>query len=122
MSDRIRVQGIEFYGFHGWSDAEREVGHRYLVDLEIETDLSAAGKSDSLESTIDYARAIRIVQEIGAGSPVHLMEALADRIAESLLTAFAAADSVRVAVSKRLPPVKGIVASAGVEIMRRRAK
>jgi len=120
MADRIIVQGIEFYGFHGCSEAEREIGHRYEVDLEIEADLSEAGERDELGRTIDYGRAVEIVLKIGQGDSVQLMETLAHRIAVTLLEEFPPARSVRVGVRKRLPPVPGTVASAGVEISRSR--
>ena len=120
MSDRIHVQGIEFYGFHGVSAAERAIGHRYSVDIEIEIDLREAGRTDDLSRTIDYAQAVTLVLRIGQGPSIQLMEALAHRMAGALLEAFDVARTVRVAVSKRLPPVDAIAASAGVVIERTR--
>ena len=120
MADRVFVRGVEFYGFHGCSEAEREIGHRYVVDLDLEGDLREAGETDALDRTIDYARAVAIVLEIGQGPSVRLLETLAERIAQSLLETFAPVHAVRVAVSKRLPPVNAVAASAGVEIVRRR--
>jgi dihydroneopterin aldolase len=120
MSDRIWVRGIEFYGFHGVSAAEREIGHRYAVDLEIEVDCREAGRTDDLSQTLDYGQAVALILQIGQGASVHLMETLADRMAAGLLETFAAARTVRVRVSKRLPPVPAVAASAGVEIVRER--
>src|SRR5690349_15928688 len=120
MADRILIEGIEFYGFHGCSEAEREIGHRYEVDLEIETDLSGAGATDDLDRTVDYGGAVAIVLKIGEGASVKLMETLAHRIAAALLDEFPTTAGVCVRVRKRLPPVSGIVAAAGVEILRRR--
>jgi 7,8-dihydroneopterin aldolase/epimerase/oxygenase len=120
MADRIHIQGVEFYGFHGVSAAEREIGHRYIVDVEVETDLREGGRTDDLSATLDYGAVIALVLEIGQGEGVRLMETLAHRIAGAVLERFAAARSVRVAVSKRLPPVAAVVACAGVEIVRTR--
>src|ERR1700736_2844209 len=36
MADRIKLRGIQFYGYHGVPDAEQETGHRYEVDLVLE--------------------------------------------------------------------------------------
>jgi dihydroneopterin aldolase len=118
--DRILVRGIEFHGYHGVSDAEREIGHRYEVELEIEADLREAGRTDDLALTIDYGEAVALVLGIGEGPPVRLMETLAHRIAEALLERFANARGVRVAVFKRLPPVSTVASAAGVEIFRTR--
>jgi 7,8-dihydroneopterin aldolase/epimerase/oxygenase len=120
MADWIRVRGVEFYGFHGVSAAEREVGHRYVVDVDIELELQEAGLTDDLSRTLDYAQAIALILRIGQGASVFLMERLAQQIAEALLETFPPARSVRVAVSKRLPPVNAVALSAGVEITRTR--
>ena len=41
--DRIVVEGIEFHGFHGVPVAERQIGHRYRVDMRLELDLRPSG-------------------------------------------------------------------------------
>lgn len=115
--DRIIVEGIEFYGYHGVPDEEQVVGHRYAVDLEMGADLRRAGRSDSIRDTISYSRAARLAAEIGTGRRCRLLEALAEQIADAILEQFSPR-WVRVRVKKLLPPMKGIVASAAVEIVR----
>ena len=44
--DRIVLEGMVFYGYHGVSPAEQELGQRFVVDLEAHRDLRAAGLSD----------------------------------------------------------------------------
>ena len=48
MGDRILLTGMTFYGYHGVRTPEKELGQRFVVDLEMELDLSAAGLSDDL--------------------------------------------------------------------------
>jgi dihydroneopterin aldolase len=99
MADRIRVEGIEFHGFHGVPAAEREIGHRYRVDLEMELDLRAAGQTDDVSATVDYAAAARTIVEIGTGPSVQLVETLAERMARRLLKDFPRVDAVELAVA-----------------------
>jgi dihydroneopterin aldolase len=54
--DRVFVQGIQFYGYHGVAEEERRQGQRFLVDVELSMDLRPAGGSDELSASIDYAR------------------------------------------------------------------
>ncbi len=115
--DKIIVQGIQFYGYHGVPDEEQAVGHRYAVDLEIVSDLRAAGQSDSIHDTINYAAAIRLVTEIGTTNQFRLLEALAERIASAILERFSP-QQVRVRVKKMLPPTNAIVDFVAVEILR----
>ena len=42
--DRIVLEGMRFYGFHGVNPEERVLGQEYLVDLTVEMDLSRAGR------------------------------------------------------------------------------
>ena len=34
--DRIILDGMVFYGYHGVNQAERELGQRFVVDVELE--------------------------------------------------------------------------------------
>jgi 7,8-dihydroneopterin aldolase/epimerase/oxygenase len=116
--DRIYVDGIELHGYHGVSDEERTLGHRYRVDLALELDLRPAGASDDVTLTVDYAEAARVVLEIGTGSSVHLVETLAERMADALLSRFSVLDAVGVKVAKIHPPVAIPFRSCAVEIRR----
>jgi dihydroneopterin aldolase len=116
--DRILLEGMTFFGHHGVYEAERELGTHFTVDVELELDLAAAGRSDRLEDTLDYREPYRLVREVVEGEPVHLVEALAERAAQRLL-ALERVASVRVAVRKR-PPLAGGFRSIGVEVVRSR--
>jgi len=120
VSDRILLHGIEFYGYHGVSEQERIIGHRFSVDVELTIDLRSAGQSDQLECTIDYGEVCRRVVAVGSGEPVRLIEAVAERIANECLSLSDRAEAVRVRVRKLLPPVPSVVAAAEVEIYRTR--
>ena len=118
--DRIVLEGMRFYGFHGVNPEERVLGQEYLVDLTVEMDLRNAGRSDRLEDTISYAHIYRAVKDVMEGEPRNLLEAAAQSIADRVLSEFPV-DSVTVRVKKPHPPIRGsIIESATVEIYRRR--
>ena len=116
-SDRVFVQGIQFYGYHGVADEERRQGQRFLLDVELGLDLRPAAGSDELSASIDYAEVLRLVRQIGEKEQYHLLEALAERVAAVLLERFPVA-SVRVRASKPAPPLPGAFEAVGVEISR----
>ena len=116
--DKIILKGIQFHGYHGVAEAERQLGQKYEIDLELMTDLSAAGKTDDLAHTIDYAQVIQRVIEIGTQQPFQLFEALAETIAESILAQFQI-EEVRITVKKLSPPIEPTLTYAGVEIHRK---
>src|SRR5438552_3684465 len=82
--DRILMEGMAFFGRHGVFPAERELGARFTIDVELFGDLAPAAGSDRLELTIDYAKAYELVKKVVEGEPCHLLEAVAQRIAERL--------------------------------------
>ena len=120
MTDRIVLEGMRFFGFHGNNPEERELGQPFVVDLELETDLSIAGASDDLGDTINYAEVYRAVKRVMEGPSRNLLEGVAQDIAEAVLGGFAV-DAVRVRVRKTQPPIRDArLESAGVEIYRSR--
>lgn len=118
--DRIRIEGIEFHGFHGVPAEERVLGHRYTTDVELELDLRAAGLSDDFHLTVDYAHAARLVLEVGTGPSVQLVETLAERMAARLLEAFPSVGAVSLSVAKIHPPVALPIGRCVIVIRRER--
>ena len=117
--DKIILKGIQFHGYHGVAEAERQLGQKYEIDLELMTDLSAAGKTDDLTRTIDYVQVVQLVIEIGTQGSFQLFEALAETIADAILAKFQI-EEIRIVVKKLTPPIEPSLTYAGVEIHRKR--
>ena len=117
-ADRIILEGMQFYGYHGGSPEERSLGQPFQVDLEAELDLRLAGKSDNRDDTVSYTHLYRVVKEVMEQEPSNLLEALAEEIARRMLDSFPL-EAVRVRVKKTKPPIKGaVISGAAVEIYR----
>jgi 7,8-dihydroneopterin aldolase/epimerase/oxygenase len=116
--DRIRLEGMVFSGRHGVSDAERSRSQLFTVDVEAEAELDRAGETDRIEDTVDYRALHSIAREVITGEPAHLIEALANRIAERSLE-IPGVKSISVRVAKRPPRLQPLDAAA-VEIKRTR--
>lgn len=116
---KILLQDIEFYAYHGVLPEEQIIGGKYLVNLELETDLSVAAVNDELSSTIDYASVFEVVKKEMAVSS-KLIENVAGRIAKELLNEFETLETVQVKVTKINPPVHGQVKSVAVILEERR--
>jgi dihydroneopterin aldolase len=118
--DRIVLEGMQFYGFHGVNPEEQALGQSYLVDLAVELDLTPAGRSDRLDDTVSYTHLYRAVQSVMEGESRNLLETAAQAIADQVLAQFPV-DAVSVSVKKPRPPVRGsVIEHAMVEIYRRR--
>lgn len=119
-ADRLMLQNMIFYGYHGVFAAEKELGQRLEVDVELQLDLRAAGVNDDLEATINYVEVYTVVKEIVEERAFNLMEAVAEEIADTLLGAYSLLE-VCVRIRKPQPPVGGTMDCFVVEI-RRQAK
>ncbi len=114
--DRIVLQGMSFSGRHGVGLAEREHAQRFKVDIEVEVDLSEAGRADLLADTIDYRQMRAIAKDTIEGESVKLIETLATRIAKAVL-AMPKVRAVMVRVAKR-PASMSPIEAAAVHISR----
>src|SRR5216684_2646386 len=119
QTDRIELRGMLFFGRHGVRPAERENAQEFKVDIEVEADLSEAGRTDRLEDTIDYTQVRAIARETIEGESVKLLETLAARIADRTL-AVPRVKAVTVRVAKR-PASLAPIEAAAVHISRTRA-
>jgi dihydroneopterin aldolase len=116
-SDTLWIEDIRFYGHHGVTEAQQEVGAWFSVDVELALDLTPAALSDDVEATVDYAMVTQRVVQVGTEHRVRLLERLAGLVSEALLREFAVRE-VTVRVRKLTAPIDGIAATPGVQMKR----
>ena len=118
MSDVILLEGIQVPAALGVTVAERRMRRPVALDLEVESDLRAAGRSDRIGQTVHYKRVFEVVEDVAANQEHKLVEALGERIARAVLSKF---DVDAVTVTVRKPkPIAGVLDHAGVRIRRTR--
>ena len=115
--DTIFIEEIEFYGYHGSSDEEQAVGHRYSVDVELRCDTSRPGRTDDLGDTVNYVSVAQTIIAVATREKYRLMERLADCLARAVVSEYPV-QSVRLRVRKLHPPINAIARTVGVEIER----
>jgi dihydroneopterin aldolase len=113
----VAIHGLEAHGRHGVHPAERELGQRFVIDVEIELSRAVAAESDDLGDTVDYAALADAVVGIVGGPPVALLERLAGLIADRALEE-PGARSVTVTVRKPHVALRHPVADAAVTLRR----
>jgi dihydroneopterin aldolase len=121
MTDRIVLANMRFDGRHGEHEWERATPQPFEVDVELRLDLRPAGASDNLETTVDYGRVFDLVRGIVETRTFHLLEAIAEAIADAVLAAYPLVDEIGVRVRKPKVRLSGALDYAGVEISRKRS-
>jgi 7,8-dihydroneopterin aldolase/epimerase/oxygenase len=97
--DKIFLTALSTEAVIGIFDWEREIRQRVEIDLEMSLDLTPAGKSDSIDDTLNYKSVAKRVLAFVGESRFRLVETLAERIAGLLLAEFPIV-RVRVTVHK----------------------
>ena len=116
--DKIYLIGLECFGRHGCSNEEQILGQRFLVDLELEIDLSKV--NDEISNTIDYVDVAELTKSIVNGPKRKLIETVAVEIADLILEKFSKVKSVKVILHKPHSPIDFPIRDVAVEIYRER--
>lgn len=85
MNDQIALLGLEARGQHGVLPEERRDGQPFLADVVLHTSIAEASASDNLADTVDYGTIATDVVAVLSGPPCHLIETLAERVAQVCL-------------------------------------
>jgi dihydroneopterin aldolase len=117
--DRIIIQGIDVLGHHGVDEAERKVGQRLIIDVELYLDLAEAVAHDDIHKTVNYEAVCTTVERVAGEEEFLLLESLAAEIGDRILERFGPAGVV-VRVSKASLPIATRVDSITVEIKKAR--
>ena len=120
-ADAIFIEGIELPCALGVTEAERGMRRPVRIDLELGVDIAAAGRSDELEDTLDYAAVHARLVDVVSGRPHMLVEALAQRAIDALFADFAAIDWICIEVRKP-NPLAGVLDFTGCRMTRSRGE
>jgi 7,8-dihydroneopterin aldolase/epimerase/oxygenase len=97
MTDTIFIKGLVIHARHGVMDHETEVGQRFVIDLELYSDLSESSRTDHLSDTVSYANVVT-----------------------TAVSAFPRIRAVKVTVHKPHAPIAAIFEDVGVVLTRSR--
>lgn len=110
---KIILENIRIYSNHGCLDEEALIGSDYLVDLEIEADLSKSAQTDELSDTVDYVHLNKIVsEEVLIRSK--LLETVTERILQRIHSELPEITFAKVKLSKMNPPIGGNVEKVSI--------
>src|SRR6056297_1479907 len=113
---KILIENMEFFAHHGHYKEEQISGNRFIVTLEIDTDIEKAAVSDDLGDTLDYQKAYEIIKKEMAITS-HLHENVAGRTLKNLKKEFhEQINHTTITISKINPPLGGKVDKVTVKM------
>ena len=119
--DKIYLKNIKIYAYHGCMEEEKKIGSDYLVNLIVYADLSLSCKSDKLMDTVDYVALLNIVKN-QMKIRANLLENVADRVVNKIITQFPTVKKAVVKIAKLNPPINGDIDEVAVRREKKREK
>ena len=117
QADRITLKNLMFYAYHGVFAAEKELGQRFEVDVDMYGDFNTAARADDIDMTVNYGDVYTLVKEIVEEREFDLIEALAAAICDEVLAGYTVG-RVTVRVRKPHAPLGGPADYVECEISR----
>lgn len=111
--DCVELVNMEFYARHGCFEEERIIGNRFVVNLRVQGDFSAAARTDDLREAVNYQELYDIVKR-EMDIPSRLLEHVAGRILAGIRERFPRAAHAQVGIDKLNPPLGGQVGASRV--------
>jgi len=113
----IHLKDLIFNASHGLHAGEEMIGNRFNVSMDIE--LNIEGSVESLEQTVDYARAYEIIRK----HMMHrsdLLETPAQLITDEIFSIYPAVNRTKITIMKLNVPVPQLEGATGISFERRR--
>lgn len=117
---KVLIEEMEFYAFHGHYQEEQIVGNRFLVDLEMDADLSVPADSDNLKDAVNYQQAYAIIKNEMRRTKSRLLENIGKRILDALFAEMEGIKKATIRIRKLNPPMGGPIKSVGVKMSRKK--
>lgn len=116
--DKVFIKGLELYTLIGVYDFERDAKQRIVIDLEIGTDLRAAGESDNVADTLDYGAIAERLASIAETAEYQLIEALAKEMLDTIMQEYSPASAM---LTLHKPDILKNVLTVGITLSRSRS-
>ena len=117
--DEITLTGVRAFGHHGVFEEERREGQEFVVDVTLYLSTAEAAETDDVGDTVHYGEVAERIAELVGGEPLNLIEGVAARIADDLLS-YDLVRMVAVTVHKPQAPITVPFSDVSVTIRRSR--
>lgn len=113
--NKISLEKIRVYAFHGVIKEEQYIGSYYEIDISIKTNFIKACINDNLDYTINYSEINDIIHN-QMKQKSNLLENVAFRIIKNIYETFNSIEDIYIKIAKINPPIIGDVKSSSIEI------
>ena len=116
--DKIYIKGLEVFANHGVFKEEKNLGQKFVIDVELGLDLNDAGRYDELNKTVHYGLLSDVIAEEFAKKSYDLLEKATYELCKFILVNYDVS-SVKVTLKKPWAPIKRSLDYVAVEMEKR---
>ena len=116
--DKIWIKDLEIFAYHGVLAEEKRNGQKFYVTVSMDVDLHAAGMTDDLDKTVNYAEVCELIRRTMQEESYDLIEAAAEQLAKKILLKFPLVKKVEVEIKKPWAPILLPLDTVSVSITR----
>lgn len=117
--DRIKINNLEVFAYHGVLKEENSLGQKFLVSAELGTDITEAAQEDDILKSINYASVCKSIEAFLKKHTYKLIETTAERLAEHLLKTYDRIDTIQIEIKKPWAPILMTLDTVSVSIQRK---
>lgn len=103
--DEIRIEDLDVYAYHGVYPEENEKGQHFFVNARLFTNTRPAGLCDDLTLSTNYGEVCHFINQFMKEHTFKLIETVAEKLAEEILTNFTLLDGVELEIRKPEAPI-----------------
>lgn len=117
--DKIYLNNLEIFAYHGVFEEEKKLGQKFILSLELNLDLREAGVTGDLTKSVHYGELCHGVEKVFTKQSYDLIEMAAEKVAEFVLTEYPLVQGVKVTLKKPWAPIMRHLEYAAIEINRK---
>ena len=119
--DKVYLKDIEIFANHGVFEAEKILGQKFILSLELSLDFKESAVTNDLTKSVHYGELCHKVENIFQQESHDLIESVVDKIAKFVLTEYKIVRDVKVLLKKPWAPINRHLDYAAVETTRKRS-
>lgn len=116
--DKIYLKNVEIFANHGVFQEEKNLGQKFILDLELSLSLEDAGKTGDLTKSVHYGELCHGIEKEFTKESYDLIETAVEKVAEYTLFNYPMVSSVKVKLKKPWAPIGRHLDYAAVEVVR----
>ena len=112
---KLTISNAAFYAYHGVEKAEKQLGGKYEVDLDLWYNALNSIINDSISQAINYQNVLFLVSDFIENENYNLIETLAYNVLDSIMKQFPLLEKATIRIRKCNAPIRHTIGYVEVE-------